>query len=80
MASAYPGGEIRGPAPGAKHDPKAPHWHIGPSGFHRAHQGRGVGTVLLGVSSPRSKNRARRHCSKTDVDRTLCSTSVSAST
>jgi GNAT superfamily N-acetyltransferase len=32
----------------AQHDPRVPHWHIGPIGVHPRHQGRGVGKALLG--------------------------------
>lgn len=31
----------------AKHDPKAPHWHLGPVGVERPLQGKGVGGAML---------------------------------
>ena len=31
----------------AKHDPKAPHWHLGPVGVERPLQGKGIGGALL---------------------------------
>ncbi len=31
----------------AKHDPKEPHWHLGPVGVERPLQGKGVGGALL---------------------------------
>lgn len=31
----------------AGHDPKAPHWHLGPVGVERALQGKGIGGALL---------------------------------
>ncbi len=31
----------------AKHDPKAPHWHLGPVGVERHLQGKGIGGALL---------------------------------
>jgi len=32
----------------ATHDPREPHWHIGPVGVHPELQGRGVGSALVG--------------------------------
>jgi len=40
-----------------KEDPSFPHWHLGPVGVLRAHQGRGVGSALL-----------RSFCSRMDED------------
>ena len=31
----------------AAHDPKEPHWHLGPVGIDRDWQGKGVGSALL---------------------------------
>lgn len=31
----------------ARHDPSAPHWHLGPVGVERERQGQGIGTALL---------------------------------
>ncbi|QYK54303.1 MAG: GNAT family N-acetyltransferase [Fimbriimonadaceae bacterium] len=31
----------------SKHDPKTPHWHLGPLAVHPNHQGKGVGDLLL---------------------------------
>ena len=31
----------------SNHDPKAPHWHLGPVGIRRELQGRGIGSVLM---------------------------------
>jgi hypothetical protein len=43
----------------AGHDPKAPHWHLGPVGVERALQGKGVGGALLRVFCARmDKDRA----------------------
>jgi GNAT superfamily N-acetyltransferase len=30
-----------------RHDPKEPHWHLGPVGVLPSHQGSGIGTVLM---------------------------------
>jgi predicted GNAT family N-acyltransferase len=44
----------------AGHDPKAPHWHLGPVGVERALQGKGVGGALL-----------RAFCARMDHDREM---------
>ena len=44
----------------ARHDPKAPHWHLGPVGVERALQGKGVGGALL-----------RAFCARMDEDRAM---------
>ena len=44
----------------AGHDPKAPHWHLGPVGVERALQGKGVGGSLL-----------RAFCARMDKDRAM---------
>jgi ribosomal protein S18 acetylase RimI-like enzyme len=31
----------------SKHDPKQPHWHIGPIGVEPAFQGKGIGSMLM---------------------------------
>ncbi len=31
----------------ARHDPREPHWHLGPVGIERHRQGQGIGTALL---------------------------------
>ncbi len=33
----------------ARHDPREPHWHLGPVGVERHLQGQGIGSALLGV-------------------------------
>jgi ribosomal protein S18 acetylase RimI-like enzyme len=40
-----------------REDPSSPHWHLGPVGVLRSHQGRGVGSALL-----------RSFCSRMDQD------------
>ena len=42
----------------ARHDPKAPHWHLGPVGVERPLQGKGVGGALL-----------RQFCARMDAER-----------
>ncbi len=32
-----------------KEDPSTPHWHLGPVGVLRSHQGKGIGRALLGA-------------------------------
>jgi ribosomal protein S18 acetylase RimI-like enzyme len=32
-----------------KEDPSTPHWHLGPVGVLRSHQGKGIGSALLGA-------------------------------
>ena len=44
----------------ARHDPKAPHWHLGPVGVERALQGKGIGGSLL-----------RAFCARMDEDRAM---------
>jgi ribosomal protein S18 acetylase RimI-like enzyme len=41
-----------------KHDPKEPHWHLGPVGISPPLQGRGIGTQLM-----------NRFCALVDEDR-----------
>jgi GNAT superfamily N-acetyltransferase len=53
----------------ARHDPREPHWHIGPIGVHPDHQGQGVGSALL---SPFLAEVDTEHAAtflETDVDR-----------
>lgn len=38
---------LRWTAAWARHDPTAPHWHLGPVGVEREQQGQGIGTALL---------------------------------
>jgi ribosomal protein S18 acetylase RimI-like enzyme len=55
----------------AKHDPKKPHWHIGPVGVRPAHQGRGVGTALLGSFLDIADEQGASAFLETDVDRNV---------
>jgi ribosomal protein S18 acetylase RimI-like enzyme len=43
-----------------RHDPKAPHWHLGPVGVERALQGKGIGGALL-----------RAFCGRMNEDRAM---------
>ncbi|MFL6261755.1 MAG: GNAT family N-acetyltransferase [Thermoanaerobaculia bacterium] len=52
IAGAGLGGTVRllkWAAAWARHDPKEPHWHLGPVGVERNFQGQGVGTTMLRV-------------------------------
>ena len=54
-----------------KHDPKEPHWHIGPIGVVPAVQGQGVGTALLGSFLTTVDEDGSIAYLETDVDRNV---------
>jgi len=55
----------------AKHDPRAPHWHLGPLGVHPACQGRGIGKALLGAFLTMVDDQGLPAYLETDVDRNV---------
>jgi ribosomal protein S18 acetylase RimI-like enzyme len=55
----------------AKHDPKEPHWHIGPIGVAPAFQGQGVGKALLGSFLEMADADGPGAYLETDVDRNV---------
>jgi ribosomal protein S18 acetylase RimI-like enzyme len=54
-----------------KHDPKEPHWHIGPIGVLPAVQGQGVGKALLGSFLQMADEDGSMAYLETDVDRNV---------
>jgi ribosomal protein S18 acetylase RimI-like enzyme len=54
-----------------KHDPKEPHWHIGPIGVDPAFQGQGVGKALLGSFLEMADTDGPPAYLETDVDRNV---------
>jgi ribosomal protein S18 acetylase RimI-like enzyme len=54
-----------------KHDPKEPHWHIGPIGVDPARQGKGVGKALLGSFLATVDEDGSMAYLETDVDRNV---------
>jgi len=54
-----------------KHDPKEPHWHIGPIGVLPALQGQGVGKALLGSFLQTADEDGSMAYLETDVDRNV---------
>ncbi len=54
-----------------KHDPKEPHWHIGPIGVDPAFQGQGVGKALLGAFLEMADEDGPPAYLETDVDRNV---------
>lgn len=55
----------------AKHDPSAPHWHVGPIGVHPELQGRGIGKALLTAFIEMADAQASAAYLETDVDRNV---------
>jgi ribosomal protein S18 acetylase RimI-like enzyme len=55
----------------AKHDPRRPHWHIGPIGVRPEFQGHGVGKALLEVFLGMVDDRGVPAFLETDVDRNV---------
>lgn len=53
----------------AKHEPREPHWHIGPIAVHPDEQGHGVGTVLLRTLLDRIDEQGVPAFLQADVDR-----------
>jgi ribosomal protein S18 acetylase RimI-like enzyme len=54
-----------------KHDPKEPHWHIGPIGVLPASQGQGIGKALLGSFLETVDEDGSMAYLETDVDRNV---------
>jgi ribosomal protein S18 acetylase RimI-like enzyme len=54
-----------------KHDPKEPHWHIGPIGVDPAFQGQGVGRALLASFLETVDEDGSMAYLETDVDRNV---------
>lgn len=55
----------------AAHDPRRPHWHIGPVGVQPDAQGRGVGTALLTSFLATADEQGVPAFLETDVDRNV---------
>jgi ribosomal protein S18 acetylase RimI-like enzyme len=55
----------------AKHDPKEPHWHIGPIGVIPELHGQGVGQALLGAFLETADEDGAFAYLETDVDRNV---------
>jgi ribosomal protein S18 acetylase RimI-like enzyme len=55
----------------AKHDPREPHWHIGPLGVRPENQGRGVGRALLASFLDTVDHRLEAAFLETDVNRNV---------
>jgi ribosomal protein S18 acetylase RimI-like enzyme len=55
----------------ARHDPGTAHWHIGPIAVHPEHQGKGVGTALLGAFCAETEATGLPAFLETDVDRNV---------
>lgn len=55
----------------AKHDPKEPHWHIGPIGVAPQFQGQGVGKALLAAFLEKADSDGTFAYLETDVDRNV---------
>jgi ribosomal protein S18 acetylase RimI-like enzyme len=55
----------------ARHDPREPHWHVGPVGVHPDHQGHGVGKTLLTSFAEMIDERGESAFLETDVDRNV---------
>jgi ribosomal protein S18 acetylase RimI-like enzyme len=55
----------------SKHDPKEPHWHIGPIGVIPEFQGQGVGKALLGSFLEMADQQGPFAYLETDVDQNV---------
>ncbi|AXG77931.1 GNAT family N-acetyltransferase [Streptomyces paludis] len=55
----------------AKHEPREPHWHIGPVAVHPEEQRHGVGTALLGAFLDEVDQQRAPVFLQTDVDRNV---------
>src|SRR5262245_36613870 len=55
----------------AKHDPREPHWHLGPIGVHPELQGRGLGKALLSTFLRSIDEQRAPAYLETDVDRNV---------
>jgi ribosomal protein S18 acetylase RimI-like enzyme len=55
----------------AGHDPRRPHWHIGPIGVHPQAQGRGIGKALLGSFLHAVDQQGSPAFLETDVDKNV---------
>jgi len=55
----------------AKHDPKKPHWHLGPIGVHPHFQGRGIGKAILKAFIHTVDEQASAAYLETDVDKNV---------
>ncbi|MFC8717269.1 GNAT family N-acetyltransferase [Kitasatospora sp. NPDC057198] len=55
----------------AKHEPREPHWHIGPVAVHPDEQGRGVGKALLKAFLDGVDEQGAPVFLQTDVDRNV---------
>jgi len=55
----------------AQHDPRKPHWHVGPIGVHPKLQGQGVGKALLGSFLDMVDQQCSPAYLETDVDRNV---------
>ena len=55
----------------ATHDPRIPHWHVGPVGVHPNCQGHGVGNALLTSFVEFADEHATSAFLETDVDRNV---------
>jgi ribosomal protein S18 acetylase RimI-like enzyme len=55
----------------ARHDPREPHWHVGPIGVHPDVQGRGIGKALLAAFLDRADEQGSPAYLEADVDRNV---------
>jgi ribosomal protein S18 acetylase RimI-like enzyme len=55
----------------SRHDPREPHWHVGPIGVHPEFQGRGVGKALLRSFLEMVDEQSLPTYLETDVDRNV---------
>jgi len=51
-----------------KEDPPSPHWHLGPVGVLRSHQGKGIGSALVNAFCARMDQARSEACLETDKD------------
>jgi ribosomal protein S18 acetylase RimI-like enzyme len=51
-----------------REDPSTPHWHLGPVGVLRTHQGKGIGSALLDAFCARMDQEPAAACLETDKD------------
>ncbi|MDX2295509.1 MULTISPECIES: GNAT family N-acetyltransferase [Streptomyces] len=55
----------------AKHEPREPHWHLGPLAVHPDEQGRGIGTTLFRAFLDRIDEQGAPAFLQADVDRNV---------
>ncbi len=55
----------------AKHEPREPHWHVGPIAVHPDEQGRGVGKALLNTLLEKIDEQGAPAFLQADIDRNV---------